>query len=254
MMYLGAQDTDYVPCAIVLVPIIAGLLFVLWTVRRDMANAKESANRVRARSDFAATDVYVSPWDQTGVAIDVESSRLLIVRANEQRIVAAGEVISVEVIADNSTLVKTNRGSQALGAGIGGFLFGPAGFVVGGLSGSNRSERRITQLMLRVVTTDFAYPNHDVVLYKSIDPKGDAPDSVTVSSAMRVAETWHSRISALVRAGDTPPPPAPVVTAASIADELRKLEDLRLEGVLTNQEFAGQKQLLLDQRPPHENP
>lgn len=241
-----AQATDYIPCAIVAVPIIGVLAFVVWAFRRSIAIANTSADLVRSRSDFDASDVYVSHWDLNGLAIDAISSRLLIVRGGEQRIILAKNIISVEVIADDATLVKTNRGSQAVGAGVGAILFGPAGFVVGGLSGSRRHERRVVRLLLRIVTTEFDCPNHDVLLHQSIDGKGDAPDSFTVMNAMQLAETWHSRVSALIRHGEALTESTHVPSSPSLADELRKLEDLRRDGVLTDEEFAAQKRLLLD--------
>ncbi len=44
-----------------------------------------------------------------------------------------------------------------------------------------------------------------------------------------------------------PPPPAEPAPAASLADELKKLADLRDAGILTNDEFAAQKARLLGQ-------
>ena len=44
--------------------------------------------------------------------------------------------------------------------------------------------------------------------------------------------------------GDTPSPP-PTAGAASVADELKKLAELRSEGVLSDEEFEAQKSPLL---------
>lgn len=232
-----------VGCCAILLVLLGIILAVIFTSHRAAAS---TADQIRARTDFAAADVYVSAWDQHGLAIDNECSRLLIVCQNIQLIYPAGEVISVEVIADNVSLVKTNRGSQALGAGIGGLLLGPVGVVVGGLSGSTRSERRITRLVLRIVTTDFHYPCHDILLHESFDSKGEAVDSYSIQNAMNVATLWHSRVTALIRKASAGLEAQPKEANNSLADELRKLEELRRDGVLTDEEFNAQKRFLLD--------
>jgi hypothetical protein len=53
---------------------------------------------------------------------------------------------------------------------------------------------------------------------------------------------------------NTPAPPAAPPPGSSIADELRKLADLRAEGLLTDAEFATQKARLLGMQRPEMDP
>ena len=149
-------------------------------------------------------------------------------------------------MADDTSLVKTNRGSQVAGAAVGGLLLGPVGLLLGGLTGSTRSEGRVKRLVLRIVTTDFAKPNHDILLYKSASSKGDVKTSIILKEPLRIAETWHSRVTVLIRdAGSMAAPAVPPIGAVSVADEVRKLDALRREGLLTDDEFQQQKRQLL---------
>jgi hypothetical protein len=70
--------------------------------------------------------------------------------------------------------------------------------------------------------------------------------SVSVNhGTSEVIERWfrsHPLFGAAT-GGTSPPPPAPAT--ASVADELRKLAELRSEGVLTDEEFEAQKNRLL---------
>jgi hypothetical protein len=235
------------PCGtiFIVVFIAAVVIGVVVQVGRSNAAAKKTA-MVRSRTDFQASDVYVSPLDQNGLSIDSTTARLLLVQGDKQHIVPASEIVSVEVMADDTSLVKTNRGSQVAGAAVGGLLLGPVGLLLGGLTGSTRSEGRVKRLVLRIVTTDFARPNHDILLYKSASNKGDVKNSILLKEPIRIAETWHSRVTVLIR--DAVPKPVatvPPTGTASIADEVRKLDALRREGLLTDDEFQQQKRQLL---------
>ena len=50
------------------------------------------------------------------------------------------QIAQVELISNEAVITSTNRGSQLLGAAVGGVAFGGLGAVVGGLSGSSRSS------------------------------------------------------------------------------------------------------------------
>jgi len=228
--------------ALLVVVVVVGV----WSAMARERTAAQTESGVRDRTDFQTTDVFVSPLDQNGLAIDRESGQLLLIRGKRQRVLPASEIVSVEIIADERTLIKTNRGSQVAGVVVGGLLLGPVGLLIGGLSGPKRSEVRVKQLVLRVVTTSLSSPIKDVLLFRSASSRGDSKDSFLLKKPLRIAEKWHSRVSVLIHKAarsDTPAEPAPATS--SFADELRKLDDLRREGVLTEGEFQEQKRRLL---------
>jgi hypothetical protein len=69
--------------------------------------------------------------------------------------------------------------------------------------------------------------------------------SVTKKDGKDLADLVRERIAGISRAAAPTPPAPPPVGTASVADELRKLADLRDTGVLTDDEFAAQKARLL---------
>jgi hypothetical protein len=208
--------------------------------------AGKKAKLIRSRTDFNASDVYISPLDQHGLAIDSTAGLLLLVERNNQCIIEASDVVSVEVMADDTSLIKTNRRSQLAGAAVGGILLGPAGLLLGGLTGSKRSERRVKRLTLRITTTNFTKPHHDMLLYKSTSKKGDKESSILLKEPLRIAEAWHGRLIALIHNATAKIDAAlPASGFAFVADELHKLNAARQEGLLTDAEFAHQKQRLL---------
>jgi hypothetical protein len=229
---------------------VAALVIALLVKIVQSKSAADKARLVRSRRDFCASDVYVSDLDQNGLAIDSSASRLLLVRGDHQHIFSASDIVSVEVLVDDASLLKTNRGSQATGAAFGALLLGPVGLLVGGLTASKRSENRVKRLILRIVISDFAKPNHDILLFKSLSEQGDAKTSLSLREPLRIAETWHSRVTLLIKSGNaTPTSSVPSSPVPSLADELRKLDSLRRDGLLTDAEFDKQKQRLLREEP-----
>ena len=99
-------------------------------------------------------------------------------------------------------LAYANRGSQLAGVAVGGILLGGVGAVIGGLSGSKRSVNKVRKMILRFVTDDFTKPNHDIVLLDWIhDKEGVSRDNLVYRQALEVAELWHSRVRAMMKAG-----------------------------------------------------
>jgi hypothetical protein len=183
----------------------------------------------------------------SGISADAERRQLLLIRGEDHRLCAMSDVVAVEVLADGSAIVKANRGSQALGAVVGGALLGPLGLLAGAITGSTRSEDRIKKLALRVVTTDFERPNHDVLFFESASPKGDKRDSDLLRPALQLAEKWNSRLTSMLRDSKASADQQSTRPPISVADELRKLADLRRDGILTQDEFEAQKRRLLEQ-------
>lgn len=244
---LLAQDSGG-GLACVLVVVVVIVIVIVAAIIAAIAQSRAAGTKVmpvRSRSDFHADDVYVSTVDQNGLAIERATSRLLLVRGNVQQIVNADQIVSVEVMADDSALVKTNRGSQVAGAAVGAVLLGPVGLLLGGLTGSKRTENRIKRIRLRIVTNDFNYPTHDILLYQSASNKGDTRDSILLREPLAIAERWHGRVTSLIHQVAAAHSSGPASGVGIVADELRKLADLRDEGLLTPEEFAAQKRLLL---------
>lgn len=177
---------------------------------RRKAEATEAT--VRTRRDFAPSDVYLSVQDQSGIAIDLENNKLMILRARAQHIIGFKQLISVELVEDNVSLVKTSRGSQLAGVIVGGVLAGGVGAVIGGLSGSKRSSETVRKISLQIVTDDFNKPNHEVTFLDwllNFDPslkvdlansgKGLSKDDPLYKEALEKANLWHSRLTTIMK-------------------------------------------------------
>jgi len=183
---------------------IVGLVVVLivgavWAGVLDNRKASQMEDEVRDLADFDAADVYVSPHNHAGVAIDRNRHEILLTDKKSIRIFHVESVISCEVLEDGMQIAYANRGSQVLGMAVGGALLGGVGAVIGGLSGSQRTMQRVQSVVLRFTTDDFDNPVHEIVVGKAMH-KGMEKDGLLYLQVIELAQKWHARTVAMMKA------------------------------------------------------
>lgn len=231
---------------VILIVIVGAIVATLVVAQAQIARAREAKVVLASTLGFCASDAFVSTFNRHGVAIESDTRRVLLSTKSTTKLLQPTDIIEVELLEDNTSLLKTNRVSQVGGVVVGGLLLGGVGAVVGGLSGSKRTTARVSKLTLRITTNDFETPNHDIVFFEWLD-KGIERGSPIYQPRLKEAKLWHGRLTQVLRAGedDRRQATVPVATTASVADELEKLAGLRTRGLITDEEFAHQKNRLL---------
>lgn len=215
---------------------------IIWFFTAALA----TGNAIQAQRDaFLAThegwDVYISAFSKNMIAIDQNSRRLALGSPDDPREFNWGQLASVEIERNGETLTQTNRGSQAMGAAIGGLLLGPAGLLLGGLTGSKRSAEKVKQLSLKVIVEDQAQPVHRVVFLDA--PSGIKPDSEMLKPIVEAMEKHHALLSNAIRSEDREREKGNSAPAIEHQSETRiaQLWDLHQQGALTFEEYSEAK-------------
>lgn len=211
---------------------LKGLSFISKRTKSDIASAQKLAtSNANLLSQFSETDSvggYLkidrnsSLWIAPGLAGSKENPKVF----------CFDDLIDYELIADETSIKKSGLGGAAVGA----MLFGGVGAIVGGAAGK-KSLEAISSLKIRVSTKDELFNSLLIVLLNTKTKKG----SFTYNIAMDAAQKLVSAFDLIGSEKDI----QTTIAASSVADEILKLKDLLDAGALTAQEFAVQKEKLL---------
>ena len=199
--------------------------------------------------DFTVTQKFISLHLYSAIAIDEGRKKVCLVLNGpggvSNRIISYNEILSCEIYEDGAVVTKTVRSSQLGGALIGGLALGGVGAIIGGLSGSTKTSDKVNRIDIRITVNDTKNPLHDVNFLLGECPR----ESIFYKSANQQARHWHGLVDVLIKRADMDDKAkhAPVQQPAtsSLADELKKLAELRDLGVLNAEEFQEQKNRLL---------
>ncbi|GIK24692.1 MAG: hypothetical protein BroJett006_09380 [Betaproteobacteria bacterium] len=228
------------------IAILGGIFSTMETSKKK----KAMDGQLSAIPDFAATWKIMGNDAKTGLAID-EHRNLVCLIDNHQsnmsyRIVPYKDLLSCEIFEDGSTVTKTMRTSQIGGALVGALALGGVGAIIGGLSGKTKTTGKIKRVDLRITVNDTQNPHHDVNFISHETQKG----GIVYDHAIKEARQWHGLIEVLIKRADQEDQErvgmATALRSISLADELKKLAELRNSGVLDDEEFQQQKTKLLN--------
>lgn len=181
------------------VAIFIGILFVFFIFARDNSIGRELKGKLEGLDNFTPSICEMLPSSKQAIALDIERRKIALVNTTFSSpysiVIPFDDLIAAEVVRDDTSIHKTNRGGQMAGAAVGGILLGPAGLIVGGLSGSRREEHKIRKIALRIYTRDLVRPVHEVVFFNG----GSAGMDVSLAEySIRFADEWYGRMRSIL--------------------------------------------------------
>jgi uncharacterized membrane protein len=222
--------------------------------QQSTTRAKGITN-LRRQTGFEVTKRFEgNPLVPQMISIDENSKKIAFIDGEKYRVYNYRDILSTELLIDGDEVIKTSRTSQIGGALIGGVLAGGVGAIIGGLSAEQTKESKVSRVDVLVVVNDTRNPTFVLNFFNKDDTDlGFAHDKDWIKSEIGQAEELQRLISVLIRQADeadkieeqqSKQENVKAVTS-SIADEIRKLADLKAEGLLTDEEYEKQKRKLI---------
>lgn len=180
-----------------------------------------------------------------GLVIDEKRKKICLIdgisKDVEPKIIFYQDLLAVELLEDGETITKTVRSSQIGGVLIGGLALGGIGAVIGGLSGQTETTGKVGKIILRLIVNDMAKPIHEIYFLNL--ENGIGKKSIRYQDAIKKARHWHGLMEIVIKRADM----ENIVQTSqnSVADEIKKLAELRDTGILSEIEFQQQKEKIL---------
>jgi hypothetical protein len=174
----------------------AVLIILIWLFFQSRRK-KKTKFALENIDSFSPTHIFCSDYTATGVAID--SSQNKIAFSDQKRKIYVYDfekIISVETVIDGNSVYKTERGSQVVGAVVGGILLGGAGLLIGALTGKKSKKEKISKISILVGVSDLDKPSHEIIFFFDSKPKNKSGLVVQVSGEK--ADEWAQRFDAVL--------------------------------------------------------
>jgi len=213
----------------------------------------ETDDRLKRIPNYKSSQRYTSANGDVTLSIDETNKQISFVALNsyKDKVYSYRDILKSEILTDGISVTSTNRGSQIGGALLGGLLAGGVGALIGGLSGSTTSQEKVKKIELNVVVNDTANPIHKIAFLDS-EFSAYAKDTQEYKDGYNTAYHCHQLIGVLIRQADEEDKRKETLTGSnssqsnvSVADELRKLVQLKDEGIISGDEFEAQKKKLI---------
>jgi hypothetical protein len=228
------------------------IIFSSVSSSREKDYLKKELNNLK---DFDYERLILSHDNESGIAIDENRKTLVLFAYNYNKEIEFAklpfkDLLACEIFEDGTTVTRSSRSSQLGRAVLGGLTFGGVGAIIGGLSGKKVSSDKISRIDLRLTVNWPDKPIHDINLMNYETGK----DSTLYQTVMENARTAHAFLELIIRNADIDDKSKlgendqgflPKTGQESVADELKKLSELKNEGILTEDEFVSQKTKLL---------
>lgn len=215
-------------------------------------NFKEYISQI---DNFTPTHYIVSTDFNSGIVIDEQNQNICLLKIVEDefsnRIFTYKDLVSVEFVENGSVINNTVRTSQIGSALVGGLLLGGIGAVIGGLSGEKKQSKIIDSIVIRIIVNDTKEPVFELNFNKNDVSIESKVKKIDYKETIKRARHWYSLIEVLIKRADTEDKDTVSnniikVSGNLIADEIKKLVELRDLGVLSDSEFQQQKEKLLN--------
>lgn len=245
---------------IVAVIIVCGILGANYNKKQADARGNALKSKMDEVKDFNASVTITGVANMYKFAIDKQGKKILYVNNITKKIIPFDKIISVELLEDNTILSSKSLLRTVGGGVIGGALAGGAGAIVGGLSGSQKQEKTVSKVQVKIKLRDISNASLVIDCFDSRTMTTEGKSSIKPTSmegyiykqglehATKICDIVSVIIDDVNHQQNNAP--ADAVSSASTINELEKLVALKEKGVLTDDEFQKMKASVLSSSTP----
>lgn len=200
------------------------------------------------KQEFPNVKTFVSKYDHSFLVVDFASERVIVgIEKKPRTDLPFSAIVEVETLKDGLQTSSTNRGSQVLGAAVGGVALGGVGAIIGGLSGSKTSVSGTKRLSIRITVDDLEKPIHELVFYEDFTNKGGQVANFTAQEESKKMAEFVALLNTAIRKADESRQDAipQQKKPETMTEQISELWKLKEAGALTKKEFDVQKARLI---------
>lgn len=242
---------------VILLVIVGAIIWGIVSGINDNQKVKDRGDimeiKVNNMHNFHASQKIFGVNNLYTFAIDDKRREVAYIEEKQETIIPYDEIISVEVIEDNTVIASKSTMRTIGGAVVGGALAGGAGAVVGGLSGNTSMKKKVKMVQVKLRLRDISNPALFINCFDYMTMTNGQevkPDGILgniYKQGLEHAQQIADFVSVIIDDVDrNQKQNLSSNNKNSVADELLKLADLKSKGVLTDEEFNAQKSKLLN--------
>ena len=227
--------------------IVMVVCFIGWKIIQNIeARDEQSSLENHLREKYNPNELFVSIYDSSIIALLYEKSVLVLGHKKECIEYNFDQIASVEIIRNGGTLTSTSRGSQLVGAAVGGIAFGGVGALIGGLSGSKSTIEKIQKLEIKLTIEDNENPIYRVLMFEWEESKsGVKADNYVLKPILEKTDRLYALITTAMRRAEEDKVNTAKIETLSVSDQIAKLWELKESGALLESEFVAAKERIL---------
>lgn len=199
-------------------------------VMREMISIKEKNEPLIAR---------FKPTKKVGIISFDDNTQSFIIKSSKknQDLFYYNQIVDFELLENGESISKGGLGRAA----VGGFLFGTAGAIVGGITGSKKTSSVCNSLQIKITFRNSPHQTFYIPFISSSTKTG----SFIYKTEYKLAQDTMSALQLAVDKVDAKAFNAQPVSAVSGADEILKYKGLLDAGIITEEDFIAKKAQIL---------
>ncbi len=244
--------------------IFSAYLTIHYLIKINDMNVKEMKDKdndeLKKLTNFKTSNKF---QDEFGLLIAIDEINMKIAIKTEKMELTVynfSDILQCEIIEDDNTTFKKSTSRTVGRALLGGALFGGAGAIVGGLSAKQSKHKECKKIQLKLTIKDTKNPNIFLTFFDKTDQLFGGEKGVKESdefwgkmlkNSREAANKWKDIFTVIIDKIDFESKSSSQKKENnlnfSVSDELLKLNKLKEDGILTDEEFNEQKKKLLKQ-------